>query len=1006
MWKKAIAMLLVVIMVGGAAPIEALAEMDWPTLPDGTVTSWANDGVSAVKSAAAWLGERLHGLSLRASAATYTGTCGANGSNVTWSLDTSTGVLTITGTGAMKNYSFRVVYDYCSSDAPWQLYSVLVKTVKIGNSVTSIGNYAFYNCTSLTSVTIGDSVTSIGYSAFDDCTSLISVMIPDSVTSIGSSAFGDCTSLTSVTIGDSVTNISRWTFNGCTSLTSITVHPDNPAYCSDMYGVLYNKALTMLIQYPGGNSRTSFTIPDSVTSIGMRAFDDCTNLTSMTIPVSMTCISEEAFFGCDSLTSVTIPDSVTSIGSFAFGICTSLTSVTIPDSVTSIGDKAFWWCRSLTSMTIPDSVTSIGDEAFTCCFGLTSVTIPDSVTSIGDYVFFCCTSLASVTIPDSVTSIGADAFSDCTGLTSVTIPDSVTSIGEYAFYDCTSLTDAYYTGSSNQWKKIVIKDGNESLLNATIHFDYHNVQIDNYLSLEQALQLAEIYYGRKVDISDELVRELIGQSKNNDAIRRCFCCYLVQFANLPWEEIEDMVADASNILWKAPLLLSKLLDCLSVATDISDIYDKCRSMDSIESRGLWLDTLPLINTICGTVVDVAGLFFNISLPTFSIYSQVANSAFDLAKVIQDQEFFGQLVLYRVEKQNETVWGADNLDRPTPKTNEQKLILEYFDTTFELHRILERFRGSGSYVPPAVQNSTDSDLNVVVHPNKPSVDPETPAQQVITVPAGETVTLPNEKETGYTFTGWYTDAACTIPAPAEGNQIGVAEGLELYAGWHPVSVYVGYDLNGGAVGAVTGILTHVDVAVYDAGYEVAAVLAEDPPAKTGYSLIGWQEAETATTYSNHQQLSKWTRLCDVIFKALWQANTYTLTFNAAGGICDTETKTVTFDAAYGALPVPQRIGYVFDGWHTEDMTMLNEQSIVRTASDQTLYADWTMLGDVLRDESLDLQDVALLTRHLAGGWDTTGIHVSAGDVNRDGKINLKDAVILRRYLAGGWNVELI
>ena len=102
-----------------------------------------------------------------------------------------------------------------------------------------------------------------------------------------------------------------------------------------------------------------------------------------------------------------------------------------------------------------------------------------------------------------------------------------------------------------------------------------------------------------------------------------------------------------------------------------------------------------------------------------------------------------------------------------------------------------------------------------------------------------------------------------------------------------------------------------------------------------------------------------------------------------------------------------VSYVFDGWHAENNTaVLNEQSLVQTASDQTLYADWTMLGDVLRDESINLQDVALLTRYLAGGWDTTGIHVSASDVNRDGEVNLKDAVLIRRYLAGGWNVELI
>ncbi len=331
----------------------------------------------------------------------------------------------------------------------------------IPDSVTSIGSYAFYNCTSLTSVTIGDSVTSIGYYAFRYCTSLTSVTIPDSVmsigehafayckkltsvtipdsvTSIGDFAFCDCDSLTSVTIPDSVTSIGGWVFSDCTSLTDITVDADNTAYCSEV-GVLFNKSKTELIQYPVGNARTSYTIPDSVTSIGNSAFSDCTSLTSVTIPDSVTSIGGAAFSDCTSLTSVTIGDSVTSIGDYAFSWCTKLTSVTIPDSVTSIGEYAFYSCTSLTSVTIPDSVTSIGERAFCDCTKLTSVTIPDSVTSIGEGAFSRCRSLTSVIIGDSVTSIGDFAFCDCTSLTSVTIPDSVTSIGEWAFEDCNSL---------------------------------------------------------------------------------------------------------------------------------------------------------------------------------------------------------------------------------------------------------------------------------------------------------------------------------------------------------------------------------------------------------------------------------------------------------------------------------------------------------------------------------------------------------------------------------------
>ena len=317
-----------------------------------------------------------------------------NEDNLTWKLYED-GKLTISGTGAMK--------DYDNGDNRSPVYNNSdVKKIVIEDGVTSVGDYAFRSCNNLTSITIPDSVTSIGNSAFERCIGLSSVTIPDSVTSIGNNAFYACSTLTSITIPDGVTSIGYSTFSYCSSLTSIT-------------------------------------IPDSVTSIGSYAFKNCSSLTSITIPDGVTCIGYDMFAGCKSLTSITIPDSVTSIKNDAFKNCSSLTSITIPDSVTSIKNDAFKNCSSLTSITIPDSVTSIGDYAFQNCSSLTSITIPDGVTYIGYDMFAGCKSLTSITIPDSVTSIGESAFRGCTSLTSITIPDSVTSIGESVFSDCESL---------------------------------------------------------------------------------------------------------------------------------------------------------------------------------------------------------------------------------------------------------------------------------------------------------------------------------------------------------------------------------------------------------------------------------------------------------------------------------------------------------------------------------------------------------------------------------------
>ncbi len=252
-------------------------------------------------------------------------------------------------------------------------------------SVTGIGESAFNGLTALTSVTIPDSVANIGDGSFSGCTNLTSVTIPNSVTNIGEYAFYACslanltlgtnlstigdeafggTPLTSVTIPERVTYIGDGPFSGCSSLTAIAVPAQNSFY-SSVNGVLFDKNLTALIQYPGGLGG-AYAIPNSVNYIGASAFSGCTSLTSVTIPASVTSIGGGSFTGCTNLTNVTIPGSVLGIGPYAFYDCWSLTNVTMGDGVQFIGQRAFNYCYNLHSLTIPASMVYIQDSFWFC----------------------------------------------------------------------------------------------------------------------------------------------------------------------------------------------------------------------------------------------------------------------------------------------------------------------------------------------------------------------------------------------------------------------------------------------------------------------------------------------------------------------------------------------------------------------------------------------------------------------------------------------------------------
>lgn len=481
-------------------------------------------------------------LTLCAFAETYTGECG---NNVTYSVNTATGVLTVTGYGETESYA---IY----APAPFNEYKDYIRTAIVSEGIDSLGQYFFYGCDKMVSVSLPESLTYIASYVFDECSALKSVDIPLNVYSIDS-----------------------WSFRGCSSLSSFNVDPFNEFFC-DIDGVLFTKDEATLVCYPGGG-KAQYTIPDSVSSIesyafyscatiekvtvssnvdsiGSRAFSYCPKLTkiyvdsdnefycdlsgvlfskdkktlfvypsgagsSYTVPSGTKTVEEFAFYSCENLTSITVCEGVTTLRSFAFDSCTNLTDLILPDSLTNIEDNvltgtAFWFDKTnweddnvlyvgnhlidvkstSEEFTVRDGTLTIATSALSSCYDLTSVKIPNSVKSICERAFYYCISLENVDIPEGVTYIGNSAFSKCTSLQSITLPDSVTYLDYSVFDGCSNLSRVSFGKNLNYIGHNILK--NTAYYNNSANWDLEAVLYVGEYLIEAKETVANTYISK------------------------------------------------------------------------------------------------------------------------------------------------------------------------------------------------------------------------------------------------------------------------------------------------------------------------------------------------------------------------------------------------------------------------------------------------------------------------------------------------------------------------------
>ena len=775
-----------------------------------------------------------------------------------------------------------------------------LRDLTIPTSVTSFGDYAFAG-TGLTAVPLGMvNVTRIGAYAFDGCSSLPSVRIDDIVTSIGNYAFRNCTHLELASLPYALKGtLGAQTFAGCPANLCETYRYNSTTYCDYVNGrywyynivsggaQLYKGAKAPCVEpAPSG----ALTIPATlggkpVTTIGGDAFYGCTGLTGVTMPNTVTSFASSAFYG-SGLEAMEIPDTVTSIGPSAFQGCASLESVTIPSSVATLGNYAFYNCDSLAEVTIPGSITTIGEHAFHDCDGLETVVMGEGVASIGARSFEHCDILREVTIPSTVTFIGQDAFKDCPLLEKINVPtgkkDAIVAL--LVASGLTNAASLVQEPDPGKWQISFDADGGTC--------NPLSMQVTKGQALGSLPTASKSGFSLVGWFTEKTGGTQISKDTKPDGDKTYYA---------RWSQITYEVTFNANGGMPATTKKTYAANATLGSLGLPEVTYAAHNF-----AGWFTDKTGGTQVTASTPVTKATTYYAhwTDVPKHTITFN-ANG--------------GQCATPSIQV----------LHGSTPGSALPSATRTGYD-----------FQGWKDAVGNAVTATTvvNSDLACTAQWKAKSFTVTFDANGGSVSPASKSVdydsaygALPTPVLVGSDFKGWFT-------AKSGGSQIlettvfKQTANQTLYARWEtaapPVADEHTVTLNPGAADATVSP-TSIKV---EHGKAIGTL---PDPERTGYSFLRW-------TVMGVEVVPALVVTGDITCTAEWQANTYTVEFDAGEGTVTPTEKDVTYASAYGALPSPTFAGFNFKGWFTEQFgggVQVTAATVVKTAEDHTLYAKW-------------------------------------------------------------------